>query len=112
MAAKGSAGRPIDPYFRRSIEPVFLIGPDRRWSYVNPAWTRLTRVEAEQVVGAGPIAPGAPASDPPSRARAAFDPPSEVWEGQPVSTLVQLEFSDGPTTWHRVEYQPHRGETG
>lgn len=109
--ARPSAPR-LDALLRNAIEPVFLIGPDRRILGVNRAWERLTGHPADQVTGLecrphGPTRPGDLAG-----LGGSFAPPPEALAGTPAGSTTLIFRPDGERLVRRLDFWPFHDAKG
>lgn len=101
-----------DHLFQQAREPVFLIGPRRRLSYVNLAWEELTGHRLAEVVGLECRAHGPTRGGDLDGLAGSFDPPTEAWAGQPASATTLILRPDGERLWRRLEFWPHHDREG
>ena len=96
--------RKPDALFHRSAEPVFVLDPAGRFSYVNPAWERLTGRDSRSVLGLDPALDG--------EGLGLFLPPAEAFTGRPACGRILVSVPDGATDPRRIDFQPIHAEVG
>ncbi len=106
MAASRLPGIKLDAFFQQVRDPVFLLGPDRRFLLVNRAWEQLTGYSTEKVIGhecrpQGPLRTGDL-----NAIGASFCPPAEALAGQPASVRTLILPVDSEPTWRLLEFLP------
>jgi PAS domain S-box-containing protein len=107
---KGS--RRSDWLFERSAEAIFVVGVSGRLLFANPSWEALTGCALAQVAG-WEVRPTERSQ--PNRLAdilSVFDPPAEVWNGQPAWSQIAFASEGGDLVRRRVDYWPHRGSKG
>ena len=102
----GSVKR-LGAVFEQACDPIFLLDPLDRFSFVNRAWETLTGLDAEAVLGRNPeeIGPGGQGTSP-------FAPPPESRTGLPASGKALIHRPDGERLWRRIEFWPYRNAQG
>ncbi len=105
-AATPKRGRfPWRTVFQRSSTALFVVGPNRRLRYANPAWEMLTGKTLAALRGMRITATrsGSPLGQ-------ALAVPPETWGGKPVTVRRAVPpRGDGPPWWD-VSFQPVMGD--
>ena len=109
---RSSGVRRLASLFARAREPVFVLDPERRLAYVNPAWEALTGRSAEEVAGLA-CRPHGPGRDGALEALGgSFCPPPEALAGRPAGGASLIVQADGARLWRRLEFWPYHAESG
>lgn len=104
-----SSGREFrwQAFFRRAVEPVFLLNRRRRILFVNRAWEALTGLSAVQARGLRCVRRALLPQDPWDLVvRAVCCPPPEVLEGRPSRARRLVPGVNSASRWWDVEFFP------
>ena len=102
----GSVKR-LGAVFEQACDPIFLLDPLGRFSFVNRAWETLTGLDAEIVLGRAPADTG-----PRGLGLSPFTPLPESKMGLPASGKALIHRPDGERVWRRIEFWPYRDAHG
>jgi len=112
MASSRASGARLDQNFSQAREPIFLLSPGLKLSWVNRAWEELTGRTAEAVVGLVCRAHGPSDDGDLTDLGGSFYPPLEAVVGRPTSVRTLIVHTSGERLWRRIEYRPLHGERG
>lgn len=103
-----SRGTPVLTLARQSPLALYILNPQHRLRFVNPAWEQLTGQTWEQVRGTR-ISAERKSASPLWRSLA---PPPEVWAGQTLTIRRAPPDQDSGPPWWDLAFLPILGEGG
>ena len=107
MTSLSASGvRRLNALLRQAREPVFVLDPEFRLVYVNPAWEILTGCSADSVLK------GEDEGLASSEVLQSFMPPPEVRDGHPGGGVSQIRLAHGERVRRRIEFWPYHGDDG